>query len=52
MPDKKIVLITERLPTAADADQRGDVLWLRSQHWWCLGRWHKVPVDATAWQGC
>jgi hypothetical protein len=46
----RFILITERLPTKEDANKNNDVIWIRSEHWECLGRWDKVPVDATAWK--
>lgn len=36
-------------PSQSDADSNGDVLFLRSGGWECLGKWNKVPVDASAW---
>lgn len=36
------------LPEEDDADSNGNVWWLRSGRE-CLGKWNKVPVDATAW---
>ena len=44
--------ITQRAPTQEDANDNGDVLWLRDQ-WECLGKWNQVPIDAIAWkQAC
>jgi hypothetical protein len=38
-------------PTEADADSNGDVVWLRSHVWDCLGKVSKgIPADATDWK--
>ncbi len=43
--------VTERPPTAEDADSKGDVLFLRSNFWECLGKVSSgIPVDATKWK--
>lgn len=45
------IALDMRKPTAADADSNGDVLWLRSGAWDCLGRVQSgIPADATHWR--
>lgn len=41
--------LTDRKPTASDADWNGDVLFNRRQMM-MLGRWDTKPVDATHWR--
>ena len=35
-------------PTIDDANERGDVLYMRGG-WDCLGKWNTIPADATKW---
>ncbi len=45
------ILLARRRPTPDDADSAGDVVFLRSGAWECLGRISRgVPIDATAWK--
>ncbi len=41
----------DRMPTEADADSIGDVVWLRSNFWETLVRVSRgKPVDGTLWK--